>query len=139
MAFDSLAFYFKLRILSWITRILAWLDRRRHPALSLIPSSRETIPATLLASPSNFKIFFYHHSSYNQGTTKEAQYPIVIVLHGGGWCVGHARDDERFIVTRGAVVAAVNYRLSSEHPYPTPLEDCLDAILYIGKMLPPWN
>lgn len=63
-------------------------------------------------------------------------YPIVIVLHGGGWCVGHARHDERFIATlaaRGAVVAAVNYRLAPEHPYPIPLSDCLDALLYIWK------
>ncbi|KAL4865659.1 hypothetical protein BDV12DRAFT_188039 [Aspergillus spectabilis] len=123
MALDSLAFYFKLRILRWLTRLLAWLDRRRHPASSLAPSSRVSIPSTLSTSPGNFDVFFYRPSGYNHESTKEAQYPIVIVLHGGGWCVGHARHDERFIATltaRGAVVAAVNYRLAPEHPYPSP-------------------
>lgn len=61
----------------------------------------------------------------------------MIVLHGGGWCVGHARHDERFIETvtqRGrAVVVAVNYRLAPEHAYPVPLLDCVDAMLYIWK------
>lgn len=136
MAFSSLAFYIKLRILRLITKILAWLDRRRNPALSLTPSSRVAIPATIFTSPSNFEIFFYRPSNYNQEAAESKQYPIVLVFHGGGWCVGDARHDERFIATltaRGAIVAAVNYRLSPEHPYPAPLADSLDAMLYIWK------
>lgn len=91
---------------------------------------------TLPTSPGNFDVFFYYPSGFKQETAKEAQYPIVIVPHGGGWCVGHARNDERFIstlTTRGAVVVAVNYRLAPENPYPAPLSDCLDAILHIWK------
>ena len=91
---------------------------------------------TLPTSPGNFDVFFYYPSGFKQETAKEAQYPIVIVPHGGGWCVGHGRNDERFIstlTTRGAVVAAVNYRLAPENPYPAPLSDCLDAILHIWK------
>lgn len=136
MTFDSFTFYIKVRILRLITRIMAWLDRRRKKALSLTPNSRAIIPATVFTSPSNFEVFFYHPSAYNQKTTKKAQHPVVIVLHGGGWCVGHARHGERFIATltaRGAVVAAVNYRLSPDHPCPASLTDCLDAILYIWK------
>ncbi|KAL4894221.1 Alpha/Beta hydrolase protein [Aspergillus ambiguus] len=136
MALNSLAFYCKLRILRWLTRVLAWLDGRRHPTSSLIPSSRVPVASTLSKSQGSFDVFFYHPPGLNQMTAKKAQYPIVIVLHGGGWCVGHARHDERFIATltaRGAVVAAVNYRLAPEHPYPTPLLDCLDAILHIWK------
>lgn len=136
MALNLLVFYCELRILRWLTRLLAWLDRRRHPASSLTPSSQVPIASTLSTPPGNFDVFFYHPSGYSQKTAKEAQYPIVIVLHGGGWCIGHARHDERFIATltaRGAVVAAINYRLAPEHPYPAPLSDCLDAILHIWK------
>ncbi|KAL5360785.1 Alpha/Beta hydrolase protein [Aspergillus floccosus] len=133
---DSLIFYCKLRILRWVTRLLAWLDRRRHPAPSLNPSSRVPVASTLSNSRGSFDVFFYYPPGYNPVSVKEARYPVVIILHGGAWCLGHARHDERFIATlaaRGAVVAAVNYRLAPEHPYPTPLSDCLDAILYIWK------
>jgi acetyl esterase/lipase len=104
------------------------------------PTSRIRIPSTLSTSPGEFDIFLYHPTT-NKNTpdsTQKAQanYPLVIVLHGGGWCVGDARHDERFIETltaRGAVVAAVNYRLAPEHPCPVPVADCLDALLYLWK------
>lgn len=133
---DKLIFYFKLRILRWLTRLLAWLDRKRSPALALTPSSQVSIPSTLSTSPGNFDVLFYHPPGYDSENAKEGQYPIVLVLHGGGWCVGDARHDERFIATliaRGSVVVAVNYRLAPEHPYPAPVADCLDAILYVWK------
>ncbi|KAJ5813648.1 uncharacterized protein N7503_000398 [Penicillium pulvis] len=136
MALDWLTFYFKLRILRWLTRLLAWLDRKRSPALSLTPSSRVFIPSTLSTSPGNFDLFFYYPPGYNKEAANKGQYPIVIVLHGGGWCVGHARHDERFIATltaRGHFVIAVNYRLAPECPYPAPVADCLDAMLYVWR------
>ncbi|KAJ5969563.1 hypothetical protein N7501_005811 [Penicillium viridicatum] len=136
MALDWLTFYLKLRILRWLTRLLAWLDRKRSPALSLTPSSRAFIPSTLSTAPGNFDLLFYYPPGYNQGSAKEGQYPIVLVIHGGGWCVGHARHDERFIATlaaRGTVVVAVNYRLAPECPYPAPVADCLDAMLYVWR------
>lgn len=136
MALDWLTFFFKLRILRWLTRLLAWLNRKRSPTLSLTPSFRAFIPSTLSTSPSNFDLLFYYPPSYDQEYAKEGQYPIVIVLHGGGWCVGHARHDERFIATltaRGIFVVAVNYRLAPEFPYPAPMADCLDALLYVWR------
>jgi acetyl esterase/lipase len=79
-------------------------------------------------------VLFYHPPGYNSESAKEGQYPIILVLHGGGWCVGNARHDERFIATltaRGNFVVAVNYRLAPEHPYPASVADCLDALLYV--------
>ncbi|KAL2836986.1 Alpha/Beta hydrolase protein [Aspergillus pseudoustus] len=136
MALDSITFYLKVRILRWLTQLLAWLDRRRRPASSCTPSSQIRIPPTLSISPRSFDTFLYHPPNYTRDPTNHAQYPLVIVLHGGGWCVGDARHDERFIKTltaRGVVVAAVNYRLAPEHPYPIPVSDCLDALLYLWK------
>ncbi|KAL4807991.1 Alpha/Beta hydrolase protein [Aspergillus unguis] len=134
MQLALLPFYFKLRIVRWLTRLLAWLDRRRQPRSVLTPSSQASIPSTL-SSPGNFDLFWYYPAGYNQETAKQ-QYPITLVFHGGGWCLGDARHDERFIaslVARGVVVGAVNYRLAPEHPYPGPLADCLDALLYVWK------
>lgn len=136
IAMGSVTFFIKLRILRCLTWLLAWLDRKRSPASLLTPSSRASIPSTLSNSPGNFDIFFYYPPGYTRESAKEAQHPILFVFHGGGWCVGNARHDERFIATlteRGAFVVAVDYRLAPEHPYPTPVADCLDAILYVWR------
>ncbi|WP_144832866.1 alpha/beta hydrolase [Microbacterium sp. BH-3-3-3] len=61
--------------------------------------------------------------------------PVVLFLHGGGWMVGSRRafcffpPDETFgrLVNEGWAVASVDYRLSSEAPFPAPLEDARAA------------
>ncbi|KAK2595923.1 hypothetical protein QQS21_006518 [Conoideocrella luteorostrata] len=60
----------------------------------------------------------------------------VINLHGGGWILGQGTDDARWAGTVlgnvDAVVFTVNYRLAPSYPFPTPMEDCVDAILQIA-------
>lgn len=59
----------------------------------------------------------------------------VINFHGGGWILGQGTDDARWadavMNQLDAVVFTVNYRLSPSYPFPTPIEDCVDAILQI--------
>lgn len=61
--------------------------------------------------------------------------PAVINFHGGGFMLGAGTDDARWaaVVMRAvdAVVFTVNYRLAPGYPFPTPIEDCVDAILQI--------
>ena len=56
--------------------------------------------------------------------------PAVLWIHGGGFVIGNARqeDDRCRELARalGAVVASVDYRLAPEHPFPMPLHDCHD-------------
>jgi len=58
--------------------------------------------------------------------------PILVVIHGGGWVIGTA--DEYDLTARqlanasGAIVVSVDYRLSPEHPFPAPLDDCWTAL-----------
>ncbi|OAA69008.1 Alpha/beta hydrolase fold-3 [Cordyceps fumosorosea ARSEF 2679] len=60
----------------------------------------------------------------------------VINFHGGGWILGAGTDDSRWaaavMTSMDAVVFSVNYRLAPAHPFPTPIEDCVDAILQIA-------
>ena len=60
----------------------------------------------------------------------------VINFHGGGWILGQGTDDARWaaavMTSLDAVVFTVNYRLSPSYPYPSPTEDCVDAILHIA-------
>jgi acetyl esterase len=58
-------------------------------------------------------------------------FPVLLYLHGGGWSIGspasHAKLTRQLCVGAGAVVVSVDYRLAPEHPFPTPLEDCVAA------------
>lgn len=64
--------------------------------------------------------------------------PALLWIHGGGYVIGTAAQDDDFCraFTRklGIAVAAVDYRLSPEHPYPTPLEDCYSALTWLAEL-----
>src|SRR5688572_15465416 len=65
-----------------------------------------------------------------------APHPAHLYLHGGGFWMGvldhfdaGCRDTA---IEAGCVVASVYYRLAPEHPYPIPLEDCYQALLWLS-------
>jgi acetyl esterase len=57
--------------------------------------------------------------------------PGLLFIHGGGWFQGDLDTAEvecgPMATGVGCVVVSVDYRLAPEHPFPTPLEDCLTA------------
>ncbi|KAL2760287.1 hypothetical protein ACRALDRAFT_2094977 [Sodiomyces alcalophilus JCM 7366] len=61
----------------------------------------------------------------------------LINFHGGGFLLGSGTDDGRWVAavqdTADTVVFSVEYRLAPGYPYPTPVEDCVDAILQIRE------
>ena len=61
--------------------------------------------------------------------------PVLVWLHGGGWVFGTIEGSEplcRNLATRtSCIVVTVDYRLAPEHPYPEPLNDCLDAFRWV--------
>jgi acetyl esterase len=62
--------------------------------------------------------------------------PVVVYLHGGGWCVGDL--DSYDGLARGhavggdAIVVSVDYRLAPEHPYPAAVEDAWAATQWVA-------
>ena len=64
----------------------------------------------------------------------------LINFHGGGWILGQGKDDARWVGSvvgdLDAVVFTVNYRLAPTHPFPTPMEDCVDSIIQIAARAP---
>lgn len=56
-------------------------------------------------------------------------------IHGGGMVMGSAAQDNRFCRRLSEeldiFVGSVEYRLAPEHPFPAPLEDCYEALLWI--------
>lgn len=66
--------------------------------------------------------------------------PALLWVHGGGTIMGHAAQDDKFLRKlahrTGVAIASVEHRLAPEHPYPTPLEDCYAALLWLARQ--PW-
>lgn len=64
-------------------------------------------------------------------------YPVIINFHGGGFTLGSPHDDARWcgtVVTElNAVVISVDYRRAPEHPFPTAVEDGVDAVLWVHE------
>lgn len=61
--------------------------------------------------------------------------PGVLWLHGGGYALGTPElalwAAKKLIAANPCVVAAPDYRLSVEAPYPAALDDCYDALLWL--------
>lgn len=66
--------------------------------------------------------------------------PALLWIHGGGTIMGHAAQDDKYLrmLSRrtGIGIAAVEHRLAPEHPYPTPIDDCYAALLWLARQ--PW-
>lgn len=61
--------------------------------------------------------------------------PLHVFLHGGGWALGTLteRDPKCRQIVAGAncVVASVEYRMAPENAFPTPVEDCYAALVWL--------
>jgi acetyl esterase/lipase len=67
-----------------------------------------------------------------------SQAPALLWLHGGGYVMGTAYQDEtlcrRFATELGITVGAVDYRLAPEHPYPAAIDDCDAALSALAEL-----
>jgi acetyl esterase/lipase len=58
--------------------------------------------------------------------------PTIVWVHGGGWSAG----DKKFcpaipLARQGFIIAAINYRLSGQAPFPAQIYDCKAAIRFL--------
>ncbi|RFU26024.1 hypothetical protein B7463_g10313, partial [Scytalidium lignicola] len=62
--------------------------------------------------------------------------PGLVVYHGGGFCLG-GLDNEVALCRKwtefGGVAVNVDYRLAPEHPFPIPVEDAYDALVWTSQ------
>jgi acetyl esterase len=63
--------------------------------------------------------------------------PVLVYVHGGGWCYGSIETVDRFcrrVADRsGCAVLSVGYRLAPEHVFPAALEDVETVLGYVRK------
>ncbi len=62
--------------------------------------------------------------------------PAVYYIHGGGMVLGSIADNDVYCKTLvrelNCVVAAVEYRLAPENPYPAPMDDCYAGLKWLA-------
>ncbi len=84
-----------------------------------VPGRRGPIPARL-------------YVPHNAATVS----PGLLYLHGGGFVIGspdtHDRLTRELADRLGARVLSLHYGLAPEHPYPSGLDDCVDAARWLG-------
>ncbi len=61
--------------------------------------------------------------------------PVIVYYHGGGWVFGNVESTDagcQLLAERSpAIVVSVDYRLAPEYPFPTPLYDAYDALVWV--------
>jgi acetyl esterase/lipase len=69
--------------------------------------------------------------------------PVIYHVHGGGLVVGRAVDDlpaaAALAADVGMAVAAVEYRLAPEHPYPAASDDVYEGLLGLAEHAADWG
>lgn len=110
------------------------------PPRPMKPSFVRTIPTTVSPHDGTVLVHFYTPRNYKsvRSTGKPGtKFPVVVNFHGGGFTLGSATDDARWascvVEQTDAVVASVAYRLAPEFPFPTAVEDGVDAVLYLAR------
>ncbi len=60
-------------------------------------------------------------------------YPVIMNVHGGGWCLGGRSGAESFAghVKNGYVVVDIDYRLAPGSPYPAACDDVRTALQWV--------
>jgi epsilon-lactone hydrolase len=75
------------------------------------------------------------HLLVNASPTPMSDGQYILYFHGGAFCCCSSATHRgllyRLVDMTGASILAVDYRRPPEHPYPTPVDDCLSAYLYI--------
>ncbi len=66
----------------------------------------------------------------------EGAVPAVLYVHGGGWTAGDKREGAGVaeipeLISRGYLVAAINYRLAPQYKFPAQIEDVKCAIRFL--------
>ena len=69
--------------------------------------------------------------------------PLVVMIHGGGFCLGSPEGEEQtcrnLVLALNATCVAIAYRLGPKHPFPYAPNDCWDALNWCVANAASWN
>ncbi|KOS68425.1 esterase [Lysinibacillus contaminans] len=96
--------------------------------------------APTLASIEDKKITVRDDSKINvriYTPVNEKMLPIIVYYHGGGWVFGDLESADagcQLLADKAqAIVVSIDYRLAPEFPFPTPVFDAYDALLWVHE------
>jgi acetyl esterase/lipase len=97
------------------------------PAIPGVASRHQTIPGP--AGGPDVGVHLHERPDRPKGS------PVVLWIHGGGYVVGTAAMStpqcRAYANELNVLVAAVDYRLAPEHPFPAGLDDCAAALAWL--------
>lgn len=74
---------------------------------------------------------------------EQGPFPLVVYIHGGGWCFGDKRNVHTIsalqLAYEGYAVATINYRLSEVAKWPAQIYDCKAAIRFLRANAEKYN
>lgn len=104
---------------------------RRSPAGQLVfgrPSRRVTTTDLDIGTGSRLLV--------HRPRDVEGPLPVVVNLHGGGWCLGTPEQSawlaSHVAELTGSIVVSPTYRLAPEHPYPAAVEDAWAVLQWVA-------
>ena len=63
--------------------------------------------------------------------------PVLVYVHGGGWCMfsidTHDRLMREYAAAACVAVAAIDYCLAPEHPFPAAQDQCVEAVRWLRR------
>ena len=118
------------------------VEEDRYPAHEVtFANGVRSLPCIVYGRPTGYRPLTL--DLYLPPTTVERPdkgFPLVVFIHGGAWMRGDSRRSGPFVdfsavlaalSANGYVVASVNYRLSGEAVFPTPVQDVKAAIRWL--------
>ena len=108
-------------------------------ATRTVPKWQSTLKPTL-ASIEDRKIVVRDGAKINiriYTPADEKSLPVIIYYHGGGWVFGDLDSADagcQLLAAKArAIVVSIDYRLAPEFPFPTPVFDAYDALLWVHE------
>jgi acetyl esterase/lipase len=97
---------------------------------NLVPGRRKNVESLILTSGKGVRL----HRPPTEGGARAA----LLWIHGGGYVMGSPRQSDDFcqrLARRlGITIAAPQYGLAPEHPYPAAVEDCYAALKWLVSL-----
>ncbi|KAH8703028.1 alpha/beta hydrolase fold-domain-containing protein [Talaromyces proteolyticus] len=117
----------------------AWHQALRDDTDKLLAAASGDVTEAELFIPvqDGHKVRALLYRCHNSPEQENENKPLVIMIHGGGFCIGSPEMESaaciRTVQACRCVAVSLDYRLAPESKFPTAYEDCWDAIRWVKQ------